>query len=72
MCLLLSDPRLGQIVDDGLGFYLEVAGELIDADLIWFRHSSVGFSSSSALFESTGSACGETPASAGDASRLSG
>jgi hypothetical protein len=42
--LLLSDAGLGQVVDDRLGLYFEIAGQFIDADLIDVRHSSVDFS----------------------------
>jgi hypothetical protein len=50
--LLLLDPGLGQIIDNRFGLYLEVAGELVDANLIWFRHSPVDFSFPSTLSSS--------------------
>ncbi len=37
--LLLGDPGLGQIVNDGLGLDLEFAGQFVDANLIGFAHS---------------------------------
>jgi len=71
MGLLFGNPRFGQIVNNRFGLYLEVAGELIDADLIWFRHYSVGFSSSLALFESAASALAGTLSSSDKAPGLS-
>jgi hypothetical protein len=37
--LLLGDTSFGQVVDDRLGLYFQVTRELVDANLIWFRHS---------------------------------
>jgi len=49
---LLSDTRFGQIVENRLGFYFQVARELIDANLICFRHSPVDFSFCSTVWSS--------------------
>jgi hypothetical protein len=37
--LLLGDASLGQIVDDRFGLDFQVTRELVDANLVWFRHS---------------------------------
>jgi hypothetical protein len=50
--LLLRDAGLGQIVDNRLGLYFQVARELVDANLICFCHSPVDFSFRSTLSSS--------------------
>jgi hypothetical protein len=37
--LLLGDASFGQIVDDRFGLYFQVTRELVDPNLVWFRHS---------------------------------
>jgi hypothetical protein len=41
MGLFFRDPSLWKVIENGLGFYFQVSSQLIDANLIWFRHSSV-------------------------------
>jgi hypothetical protein len=53
---LLGDPGLGQVVNDRLGLYLQVAGEFVDANLICFCHSPLDFSFCSTLSSSDESA----------------
>ena len=50
--LLLGDAGLGQIVENGLGLYFQVARQFVNADLVGVGHSPVDFSFSSALFSS--------------------
>lgn len=42
MCFLFSDAETRQKIDDGLGFHFELAGQLVDPDLVYVAHAFGG------------------------------